>query len=97
MSQTIPTLFTRYQLSEEEELAAIQFSDTQRMYLQNIIADAAEEKVRLTFDPSKPNEFIQREAELQGIIGTLTSMLEAYGNYLDELKATHAQSSQSLI
>jgi len=91
MPQTITTLFTRYQLTEEEKLAAIQFTDTQRMYLQNIIADSAEEKVRLTFDPSNPNQFIQREAELQGIIGTLTILLEAYDNYLAELKMQQQQ------
>lgn len=90
MSQSAKTLFTRYNLTEEEELAAIQFTDTQRMYLQNIVADAAEEKVRLTFDPSNPNAFIQREAELQGTIRTLTSVLESYQDYLS-LAASNKQ------
>lgn len=86
MAQELTTLFTKYQLTDEEELAAIQFSTEQRMYLQNIISDAAEEKVRLTFNPTNPNAFIQREAELQGVINTLASLLEKYEQYVESLK-----------
>lgn len=81
MAQEQPTLFTRYLLTDEEEQAGYSFSTTQRMVIQNIITDAAEEKVRLTFDPLNPNAFIQREAELQGVILTLQGLL----NRQDEL------------
>lgn len=89
MAQEIPTLFTKFILTDEEELAAVTFSTEQRMYMQNIIAGAAEEKVRLTFNPANPSAFMQREAELQGCILTLTSLLEKEQEYLDGLKAAN--------
>jgi hypothetical protein len=55
------------------------------MYLQNIIADAAEEKVRLTFDPTNSHLFIQREAELQGTIRTLQQLLNAQDDYISSI------------
>ncbi len=93
MAQEVPTLFTKYILTDEEELAGTAFSTSQRCVMQNLIAEAAEEKVRLTFDPLNPNAFIQREAELQGAIHTLSSLL-ARNDELMALSAA-AQSSQS--
>lgn len=81
MAQEIPSLFTKYQLTEEEVTAAIQFTAVQRMYIQNLVAEAAEEKVRLTFEPSN----MQREAELQGVILTLTNLLEQHSNQVATL------------
>lgn len=75
MAQEVPTLFTKFILTDEEELAGTAFSTSQRCVMQNLIAQAAEEKVRLTFDPLNPNAFIQREAELQGAIITLSNLL----------------------
>jgi hypothetical protein len=53
--------------------------------MQNIIAEAAEEKVRLTFDPLNPNAFIQREAELQGTILTLKAILARHDELLQAM------------
>lgn len=86
MAQELPTLFTKFILTDEEELAGVTFSTEQRMYMQNIIAHAAEEKVRMTFDPANPSAFMQREAELQGTILTLTDLLNKSGEYLETLK-----------
>lgn len=86
MAQEIPTLFTKYILTDEEELAGIQFTPSQQMVMQNVIAEAAEEKVRLTFDPTNPQAFIQREAELQGCILTLQSLLSRCNEYAEQLK-----------
>jgi len=91
MAQETGSLFTKYILTDEEELAGIQFTTEQRMYIQNIIADAAEEKVRLTFDPTNSHLFIQREAELQGTIRTLSNLLQAQDEYIQQL----VQSQQS--
>lgn len=85
LPKKLVTLFTRYDLSEDEELSAIQFTATQRMHMQNLIATAAEEKVRLTFDPEHPYPFIQREAELQGTILTLESLLRQCPDYVSNL------------
>jgi len=85
LPKKLVTLFTRYDLSEAEELSGIQFTESQRMYIQNLIATAAEEKIRLTFDPEHPYPFIQREAELQGTILTLESLLRQYSDYVSAL------------
>lgn len=92
MAQEVPTLFTKYILTDEEELAGTQFTDAQRMYIRNIIADAAEEKVRLPFDPTNPHKFIQREAELQGVILTLTNLLNAQTELLERLNESNQSS-----
>lgn len=92
LPKKLVTLFTRYDLSEDEELSGIQFTDSQRMYMQNLIATAAEEKIRLTFDPEHPYLFIQREAELQGTILTLESLLRQYPDYVANLTPTAAPS-----
>lgn len=95
-SRDVQTLFTKFQLTKEEELAAIQFTTHQRMYIQNIIAEAAEEKVWLSFDPGNPSAFMQREAELQGTIRTLTALLSAHDDYIAESTlASQAQSNLS--
>lgn len=86
MAHEVASFFTKYELSKEEELAAVQFTDIQRMYLQNIIAESAEEKVRLTYDPTNPHLFLQREAELQGIILTLSSVLAKANELMEETK-----------
>lgn len=86
MAQELPTLFTKFLLTDEEELAGVTFTTEQRMYMQNMVAEAAEEKVRLTFDSANPAAFMQREAELQGCIITLTNLLNRAGEYLETLK-----------
>lgn len=88
------SLFTRYTLTPEEELAGIQFTTSQRMYMQNLIANAAEEKVRMTFDPLNPHIFIQREAELQGTIRTLEGLLLKQQEFLDVLAAEASSDSE---
>ena len=86
MAQEISTLFTKFVLTDEEELAGVSFTAEQRMYMQNMIAEAAEEKVRMTFDSANPSAFMQREAELQGCILTLTGLLNKAGEYVELLK-----------
>lgn len=70
-----PNEFTSYDLSVEEEAEAVNFTLTQVAYLQNLLAEAAIKKVNLTFDPSNPQVFLQREAELQGETGILRFLL----------------------
>ena len=70
-----PSKFTVWELTEEEQLVGSIFTETQKFVLQNLQAQAAEEKLTLTFDPVNPSIFIQREAELQGQIGILDLLL----------------------
>jgi len=67
--------FVSYILTEGELQAGSCFSTEQRAVIQNLIADLAEEKVSLTYDPTNPLKFTQAEAELQGKIGILKYLL----------------------
>lgn len=80
MATQIPSTFTRYQLQPEEIAAGAQLTNSNQYLIQNLICDAAEERLNLRFDPLNPLAFAQREAELQGQINIL--------KYLVELSAT---------
>lgn len=67
--------FVSYILTAGEIEAGSHFSTEQRAVIQNLIAETAEEKVSLTFDPNNPLKFTQAEAELQGKIGILKYLL----------------------
>ena len=67
--------FISYALTAEEKKAGSVFNYNQKAVIQNIIADIAEEKIRLKYDPNNPLEFQQREAELAGQIGILQYLL----------------------
>ena len=76
MAYPLPSTFTRFQLTPEE-ISSGQTLTTNNLYLlQNLICDAAEEKLALKFDPTNPLAFAQREAELQGQIGILKLLVE---------------------
>ena len=76
MAYPLPSTFTRYQLTPEE-IQSGQALTTNNLYLmQNLICDAAEEKLALKYDPTNPMAFAQREAELQGQIGILKLLVE---------------------
>lgn len=76
MLPSLTSTFIKYNLSETERKAGSVFSTEQRAVIQNIIADTAEEKIALTFDPDHSLQFAQREAELTGQIGILKYLLE---------------------
>jgi hypothetical protein len=67
--------FIKYELTAAEIKEGSHFSSAQRALIQNLIADSAEEKISLTFDPTNPLAFAQAEAELQGKIGILRYLL----------------------
>ena len=76
MAHIIPSTFTRYSLTPEEQFSGQTLTSTNLMVIQNFISDAADEKLTLKFDPLNPSEFIQREAELTGQIGILRMLVE---------------------
>lgn len=73
--------FVKYTLTAGELAAGSSFSPEQRAVIQNLIADLAEEKVSLTYDPSNPLQFTQREAELAGQIGILKYLLDLHNSF----------------
>ena len=76
MAYPIPSTFTRYHLTPEEQENGQNLTTNNIYVIQNLICAAAEERLGLTYDPSRPLEFAQREAELQGQIGILRMLLE---------------------
>lgn len=75
MRPNIDSSFISFDLTPAQVVAGSTFTVDQRAVIQNYIASAAEEKVALTFDPTNPQQFIQREAELMGQIGILKLLL----------------------
>lgn len=72
----IPTSFTKYNLSPKDvKVALLNFTELQKMYIQNLIADAAEEKLALTVPANDIPSFLQKEAELHGQIEILKYIL----------------------
>ncbi len=68
--------FQAWVLSENEILQGSIFSNLQKQCLQNERAKLAAERINLKFDPSHPQEFIQQDAELQGKILLLGSLID---------------------
>jgi hypothetical protein len=67
--------FTSFLLTQDEIKAGSNFLPEQRAVIQNIISQLAEEKISLKYDPTAPEVFLQREAELAGQIGILKYLL----------------------
>jgi len=76
MARQLPNSFTRYQLSEEEQLKGQILTTENAHFIQNLISDAAESKLAMKFDPNNPLHFAQQEAELTGQIGVLKALLD---------------------
>lgn len=73
--EKVETSFVAYKFNTEEIKAARQISPEHRMYLQTLLADAAESKLNLTLDPYKPLVFTQEEAYLRGQMDILNMLL----------------------
>ena len=76
MAQLDPgNLFQSWILSESELMLGSILTQPQKQVTQNQIAEAAQKKVALTFNPAEPHKFIQQEAELQGQILALQFLI----------------------
>ena len=71
----LPSLFSRYSLTDAELLEGTLLNSNQKAVVQNLLADSVEEKILLKFDPMNIAAFQQREAELQGQIGILKYLI----------------------
>lgn len=71
----IPSMFTKYSLSSEEQTEAAKLTLLQEAKIQNTLAALVEEKVLLPYDVTNNLQSIQREAELQGQIRILQQIL----------------------
>jgi hypothetical protein len=75
MAELLPSRFTRYALTPEEEEQSVCFTETQKMMFHNLRADAAETRLALVYDPLSPLEFVQEEARLKGQIQVIDWLL----------------------
>lgn len=83
--------FSRFAVTEREQTVQYIFQQENLYAIQNLIADAAEEKIKLKFDPANPHEFIQREAELQGQINILTFLQTSHEEAIRTLQSPSTQ------
>lgn len=60
------SLFTTYLLTEAEQLTAKELSPETKMYVQNLLAEAARDKVALALDPESHVTNVQKEAYYRG-------------------------------
>jgi hypothetical protein len=74
--KAINTSFTKHELSEGEYNSSVILSAMQKIGIQNLIADTAEEKINLAFDPNNPTNFAQQEADLAGKLTILRYILD---------------------
>jgi hypothetical protein len=72
----LPSTFSRFQLTSEEQSSGQSLTTNNLAAIQNLICDAAEERLALKYDPLNPLIWVQREAELQGQIGILKLLVE---------------------
>lgn len=66
MSTITLNTFTKFELTEHEQLSATLLSNEQKMFIQSQLADIAEQRLGLEPDPSNYAAFIQQEAFLKG-------------------------------
>lgn len=68
--------FQSWVLTPEEELLGTILTLNQKQVIQNRIAQYAQEKIRLKYNPSEPLKFLQEDAELQGQILVLQNLID---------------------
>ena len=76
MATLLPNVFSSYELSDEEQIQGSIYTITQRQVLQNELAIAAETKLALKYDTSKPMEYVQEEAHFAGKVEILRYLLD---------------------
>lgn len=67
--------FTAYEFSDRELLSGSILSGEQKNVIQNELANIAEQRLNIDYDPEKPLAFVQQEAFLKGQISILRVML----------------------
>ena len=87
MSHLLPTSFTRYDMTEDELMQGASLTVAQEQFIQNYIADLAEQKLDLVLDVDNINRYTQIEAHLSGQIAALKWLLESSKQVQENLKA----------
>lgn len=88
MSKLIPNSFTSYELTPQEQLQGSILNTLQLQVLHNHLADIAEEKLALDYNPEHPLLYAQTEAALNGNIKFINYLIDASEAALDALNPT---------
>jgi hypothetical protein len=83
MSKILPSLFTVYELTEEELTAGQTLTACNLMVLNNMLSQYATEKLSLRFDPASPSNYLQAEAELMGQINLLRQIISSHEEVIE--------------
>ena len=75
MAKLIQGTFSSWELSDYEILQGSILNQTQKMRIQNELADVANNILSLTFNPVEPLKFTQDEAFLKGQLSILRGFL----------------------
>jgi hypothetical protein len=76
MPTQLPSLFSKFQLSEDEMLLGMEFTYIQEAFIQNQMCAAAEQRIALDFSEEFLNDSLKKEAALTGEIRGLEYLLE---------------------
>lgn len=93
MSKLRPNTFTTYEFTDRELLSGSVLTGEQKNVIQNELAQIAEQRLAIDYDPAKPLEFVQQEAFLKGQISILRVMLLRSDEC--ELQLRHRQDDNS--
>lgn len=85
MSQLTINTFSKFDQTEQEQLAGTHYTTEQLQFIQNQIASLAEQRLALTPDPERYNVFIQDEAHLKGQISAYMYLLDCHKATQDTL------------
>lgn len=78
MPLVIPNTFTKYNMSSNDlDNALLSFTDLQKMYIQNLLSDSAEQRLALDVNSNDVPKFIQDEAFLKGQIAAFRFILDS--------------------
>lgn len=68
--------FSTFEHTEQEATAAAILTQLQKEYLRNLMAEAAELRIRLVYTPASAQEFLQQEAYYKSRIEILQYLLD---------------------
>lgn len=89
--------FTEYELTTQEITQGSILSYQQRMVVQNLRSQAAQQQLGIRFDPANPVEAALEQASLSGMVAAFTTILENSASnikLLAELAAQQAREQQ---
>ena len=78
MATPLTTSFSRYELTQEEELSGQVLTLNQIYVTQNEMSNIAEQIIRLDFDPTNPQEYYKQKSFLNGQLSILQLRIDQH-------------------